>query len=73
MNTILWLGVINKHISVSTDRFAAHTFCEASLPSRRLTQDRGAADTQHDGLSVTEHCGDFVAACRHTNMVYTCG
>lgn len=37
------------------------SFCEASFSSCRLAEDCGTADTQHYGLSVTEHCGDLVA------------
>lgn len=45
------------------------TFCEASFPSRRLAEDCGTADTQHDSLSVTEHRGDLVAACTQTGQI----
>lgn len=37
------------------------SFCQASFASRRLAEHRGAADTQHHGLSVAEHGGDLVA------------
>lgn len=36
-------------------------FCETGFPSCGLTENCGAADAQHNSLSVTEHSGDFVA------------
>lgn len=43
----------------------AHTFRKASFPTRRLAEDRGAADTQHHSLSVTEHGRDLVTTWKY--------
>lgn len=46
------------------------TFCEASFSSCRLAEDCGTANTQHYSLSMAEHSGDLIAACKpeHTHM-----
>lgn len=57
----MWFGTASGRSCRSS-----RTFCQASLSSRRLTQNRGTADTQNYSLSVTEHRGDLVATCKNT-------
>lgn len=58
----LWHRAIKCNRTVLILRTAVLTLCETGFASRGLTQDRGAANTQHHCLSMAEHCRDLVAA-----------